>query len=348
MHNPRVFIWQGNRHGGAEAVMLDIAEFLRDHFNIHPTLGVFQGEKDRTLGFKQIEVRRVFPKRLTAYNIIGASLLLRRKLGEFNLVLTHSGGFWKRRDNFFVYREPADLDRMMEVLPVRSKIVNFLPYLVALYSLHTSDFPGAASLRAAKFFARHGVRRFYRTTNFLESQKLPILSLKIYRRDENFNVVFIGRDAKVKNLKTLLAAMGQLNDEAFRLHVFGVEGENTRNIIYHGWRPEKEVDDFLVNKAHLYVIPSRFEGISLSLLRALAFGVPSVCSPESLLLEYKETIPVFTNVTDLASRIRSAKQNYPAVSQKFFELAKQVRVNHNKSSVLKKEFDHILAEVSKF
>lgn len=325
-------------------MMLEIARFIAEHFGTKPTLGVFRGEKDKSLDFEQVEVPRLFPKKLVAYNTIAASILLGDKLNNFDLVITHSGGFWKRKSNFFVYREPGDLDAMLKVLPFESKIAYFVPYWVALYSLRRADLALAASRRAEQFFKRHEIRYFLRTSNFIDLRVLPQLREREYAGGD-FNIVFIGRDDKLKRLGLLREVVRKLQDPSLKLHIFGVGGKSSVSEVYHGWQKEEKVLDFLANEAHLFVLPSIFEASPLSLLKALALGVPSLCSNNSLPLEYKELVPVFRDKNQLVSEIKAIKRNYNALGRKFFGFVQVVRTRYEKLHVLGRELGYIFDKV---
>ncbi len=348
MHNLKIFIWQGAWQGGAETVMLDIAKFLRDHYNIKPVLGVFKGESDPKQDFKQIEIPRIFPKKLVAYNQVAASLLLGRQLSNFDLVITHCGGFWKRPSNFFVYREPGDLDAMLRALPLRSKLLYSIPYLVALSSLKRgADLPMAASHRAVDFFTRHGVKDFFPTTNFVNTANLPSVSDLSYEEGEKFRVTFVGRDDKLKRLDLLKQAVALLKDPLVELHIFGVEGQDVVNLKYHGWQRQDAVEQFLAHHTHVFVLPSLFEASPLTLLTALALGVPSVCSNNALPREYETGVNGFNLLQELESKLGDIKATYADYKQAAKNYATTVRSDYDINRVLAKELDYVLRCVDK-
>lgn len=344
--NKKVFIWQGGYYGGAETIMLEMAEFLSSHFNIQPVLGIFSGERDDKINFEQIEVPRLFPKRLVAYNTIAASMLLGNKLNNFDLVLTHSGGFWKRKNNFFIYREPGDLDSMLKSLSLKSKIIYLIPYWIAIYSLKKANLAISASRKSDHFFERHGIKDFFKTNNFIDVGTLPLMHSKQYDAGEIFNIVFIGRNDKIKNLQLLLDSINQIKDKNIKLHVFGVEGETTSSIKFYGWQSAETINEFISRKAHLFVLPSLFEAGPLSLLKSLTLGLPSICSNNALPLEFIKMVPSFITKKSLIENIIKIKSNYEDYKSRFADYSQIIRLNYNREKVLKKEFDYILNKIA--
>jgi len=280
---PKVFIWVGGWKGGAENVMLGIAEILREEFSIIPTLGVF--EKNVEVDFPQIVVKRLFPRRLAGYNSIWASLYLRKKgiLDKFDIVITHTGGFWKTEANFYVYHEAADLNRILKNLSRISKVIYFPIYVIALRSLNEADLVFSASPECSLFLNRLGVKH-EKTSSFVDTTIFKPLNLK----RENA-ILFAGRgDKGQKNLDLLLSVIKTL--PFMRLYITGKQnlGVLPKNVKYLGWVSLESLV-VLYNKVRAFVLPSKWEGFPLTILEALACKTPviaSIYSVPNLLWEY--------------------------------------------------------------
>lgn len=102
-------------------------------------------------------------------------------------------------------------------------------------------------------------------------------------------VAFVGRLVEQKNPEMLLRAFSLFHAEHpdYRLHIYGDGplGEKMKElsralgtgetVVFHG--QVTGVDEEL-STSHMYVSTSNFEGISNSMLEALAMGVPAVCT----------------------------------------------------------------------
>lgn len=102
-------------------------------------------------------------------------------------------------------------------------------------------------------------------------------------------VVFVGRLHKQKNPELLLSAFEEFVKEfpEYKLHIYGkgeLEAElkaKTRylgiddKVVWHGFCPDARMQ---IVGAGMYVLPSKFEGISNSMLEAMAMGVPVIAT----------------------------------------------------------------------
>jgi len=336
---PKVFIWMGGWKGGAENVMLGIAEILREKFGILPTLGVF--EKNEDIGFPQIVVKPLFPKRLVGYNSIWASLYLRKKgiLDKFDIVITHTGGFWKAKTNFYVYHEAADLNRILKNLGVVSKVIYFPVYIIALRSLDEADLVFSASPECSLFLDKLGVRH-EKTSSFVDTTIFKPLNLK----RENV-VLFAGRgDKGQKNLDLLLSVIKTLS--FMRLYITGKQnlGVFPRNVKYLGWVSLESLV-VLYNKVRAFVLPSKWEGFPLTILEALACKTPVIASIYAVPRSLKRVVFEFKSFREeeLRKAILFILLN-PKIAKKRSHFGYSVVLRrYPKDKVLKKEIMKILS-----
>ncbi len=143
-----------------------------------------------------------------------------------------------------------------------------------------------------------------------ESQKY--IKSKIYKvREDEFNILFIGRLEKRKNIINLIKAfeifknnfrnppnpLFQKGNSNVELILAGKAGFGfaeikkaievspyKKEIILKNYISEKEKNE-LYKKAKLFILPSFYEGFGLPILEAMSYGVPVVCSNISSLPE---------------------------------------------------------------
>ncbi|MEA2097796.1 MAG: glycosyltransferase family 1 protein [Patescibacteria group bacterium] len=139
----------------------------------------------------------------------------------------------------------------------------------------------------------------------VSSIKYPVLSIK-HRNKESFNILFIGRLEKRKNLVNLVKAFEifkkryKIQDTRYKLILVGKEGfgfneikkaiqrsSYKNNIVLKSYISEKEKNKLYQN-ADVFVLPSFYEGFGLPVLEAMSHGIPVICSKTSSLSEIAE------------------------------------------------------------
>ncbi|MDD2553232.1 MAG: glycosyltransferase family 4 protein [Desulfotomaculaceae bacterium] len=120
---------------------------------------------------------------------------------------------------------------------------------------------------------------------------------KDHKQDKKI-VIFTGRLSPEKNVKELINSFIKLEDPACELWIVGEGPERSRlesqagesergdRIKFWGWQPRGEVYR-LLGEADIFVLPSIFEGVPISLLEAYSFGLKCVCVRNP----FTETIP---------------------------------------------------------
>ncbi len=137
---------------------------------------------------------------------------------------------------------------------------------------------------------------------------------QINNRKEEFNILFIGRLEKRKNLVNLIKAFEifmSKNEKSekseIRLFLAGKKGFGfkeivdaidknfyKKNIILTGFVSEKEKENLFIN-ADIFVFPSFCEGFGMPVLEAMGYGVPVVCSNIPSLMEIANKSAIFFN-----------------------------------------------------
>ena len=341
-----IFIWQGRWRGGAEQVTFQIAQYLQEHEDASVVLGVFADEEQSGADFRQVAVRRLFPKRLTAFNNIWASIVLAFEAARYDFVLTHAAGFWGWRGAKVVYREPGDLRALMRSKGWLSKVVYWLPFVVAKRMVRRVDVVVAASRAAVDFCASVGRSDVVFSQNFFSTSALSDVELHNYDKKDSFKVVFIGRDDRLKRLAVVRDVVEELSEtERIALHVFGAEGESTDNVIFRGWKDVKDVHAFLCSGAHAFVLASTFEASPLSLLEALLTGVPSIVSESACPEEYLADVNIFVTEDQLREQLLTLMHSYDVEARRSYKAAQSYRKTHGVTHVLSTEFASIFSRL---
>ena len=103
----------------------------------------------------------------------------------------------------------------------------------------------------------------------------------------NPKIMTIGRLEPVKNIDLLIKAFAKLQNNKVELHILGVGTQREKlvqlvaelkiveRVFFHGF--QNNVFKYL-NKANLYVLPSKFEGMPGALIQAMACGKPCIAS----------------------------------------------------------------------
>lgn len=108
-----------------------------------------------------------------------------------------------------------------------------------------------------------------------------------FKKKNKYNILFVGRLSHQKNIPLLISAFSKIKSKAI-LHIVGegnlgeylvnmIKDNNIKNIELHGRKNENELIDFY-KMADIFVLPSLNEGMSLSLLEAMAAGLPIIAS----------------------------------------------------------------------
>jgi len=127
--------------------------------------------------------------------------------------------------------------------------------------------------------------------------------LRIKNNNKSFNVLFVGRLEKRKNIINLIKAFeifkNNIQYSIFNIQLtlvgkagFGFEEIKKAiqeslykdDIILKDYISETEKDE-LYKKADLFVLPSFYEGFGLPVLEAMSYGIPVICSDASSLPE---------------------------------------------------------------
>lgn len=191
------------------------------------------------------------------------------------------------------------------------------------------------TITVSKTLREYCQKKFNRDTTYIPNGvELSEIDNKIVELDK-FNlkpqeyIVAISRLVQHKGLHTLINAYNQLatdkklvivggssNTDEYVERLKGMAAGNA-NIIFTGAQSGEALEALFKN-AYLFVQPSESEGLSIALLEAMAYGVPTLVSNITENMEVAENVSLsFTNkdVNDLAKKLQYALDNKENLNQ---------------------------------
>lgn len=137
---------------------------------------------------------------------------------------------------------------------------------------------------------------------------------------ENLNIIYMGVLKKEKGIYDLLEAIKMIDDDLdkqIKVQLCGIDLEGdikekislldlTERIHLNGWL-ENEEKQRMMQSARLNVLPSYYEGLSMSVIEAMSYGIPTITTDISTMHEIlgDEVVLIQSgNVKQLADRIK--------------------------------------------
>ena len=118
---------------------------------------------------------------------------------------------------------------------------------------------------------------------------IPEENTNIFTNDQ-INITIVSRLVSHKNIKKIIRAISDLNDPLIYLNIIGdgpelnklqkisLESNNKDNIIIHGKLNRDDINHIFL-KSDIYIQASNYEGLPHSLLEAMSYGIPVLCTP---------------------------------------------------------------------
>ena len=197
---------------------------------------------------------------------------------------------------------------------------------VRSFSIKKSDIVVTPSKHLKNFILNLGFKNKIEIIN--NGVFIPEKNTNIFTNDQ-INITIVSRLVSHKNIKKIIRAISDLNDPLIYLNIIGdgpelnqlqkisLESNNKDNIIFHGKLNRDDINHIFL-KSDIYIQASNYEGLPHSLLEAMSYGIPVLCTPVGECKEilgnedrgYILDLPVSkNNITSKISEIIGEKNN---------------------------------------
>ena len=158
---------------------------------------------------------------------------------------------------------------------------------VRSFSIKKSDIVVTPSKHLKNFILNLGFKNKIEIIN--NGVFIPEENTNIFTNDQ-INITIVSRLVSHKNIKKIIRAIADLNDPLVYLNIIGdgpelnqlqkisLESNNKDNIIFHGKLNRDDINHIFLN-SDIYIQASNYEGLPHSLLEAMSYGIPVLCTP---------------------------------------------------------------------
>ena len=158
---------------------------------------------------------------------------------------------------------------------------------VRSFSIKKSDIVVTPSQHLKNFILNLGFKNKIEIIN--NGVFIPEENTNIFTNDQ-INITTVSRLVSHKNIKKIIRAISDLNDPLIYLNIIGdgpelnqlqkisLESNNKDNIIFHGKLNRDDINHIFL-KSDIYIQASNYEGLPHSLLEAMSYGIPVLCTP---------------------------------------------------------------------
>ena len=158
---------------------------------------------------------------------------------------------------------------------------------VRSFSIKKSDIVVTPSQHLKNFILNLGFKNKIEIIN--NGVFIPEENTKIFTNDQ-INITIVSRLVSHKNIEKIIKAISDLNSPLINLNIIGdgpelnqlqkisLESNNKDNIIFHGKLNRDEINHIFLN-SDIYIQASNYEGLPHSLLEAMSYGIPVLCTP---------------------------------------------------------------------
>ena len=155
------------------------------------------------------------------------------------------------------------------------------------FSIKKSDIVVTPSKHLKNFILNLGFKNKIEIIN--NGVFIPEENTNIFTNDQ-INITIVSRLVSHKNIEKIIKAISDLNSPLINLNIIGdgpelnqlqkisLESNNKDNIIFHGKLNRDEIDHIFL-KSDIYIQASNYEGLPHSLLEAMSYGIPVLCTP---------------------------------------------------------------------
>ena len=158
---------------------------------------------------------------------------------------------------------------------------------VRSFSIKKSDIVVTPSKHLKNFILNLGFKNKIEIIN--NGVFIPEENTNIFTNDQ-INITIVSRLVSHKNIEKIIRAISDLNDPLIYLNIIGdgpelnqlqrisLESNNKDNIIFHGKLNRDDINHIFL-KSDIYIQASNYEGLPHSLLEAMSYGIPVLCTP---------------------------------------------------------------------
>jgi len=162
-----------------------------------------------------------------------------------------------------------------------------LQKMVRNFSIKKSDIIVTPSQHLKNFILNLGFKN--KIVVISNGVNIPDKSANLFKGNQ-INLIIVSRLVTHKNIGVIIEAMSDLNNPLIRLNIIGEGPELNQlksisqnfnikdNVIFHGKQNRDEINHFFMN-SDLFIQASNYEGLPHSLLEAMSFGIPVLCTP---------------------------------------------------------------------
>ena len=158
---------------------------------------------------------------------------------------------------------------------------------VRSFSIKKSDIVVTPSKHLKNFILNLGFKNKIEIIN--NGVLIPEENTNIFTNDQ-INITIVSRLVSHKNIEKIIKAISDLNSPLINLNIIGdgpelnqlqkisLESNNKDNIIFHGKLNRDDINHIFL-KSDIYIQASNYEGLPHSLLEAMSYGIPVLCTP---------------------------------------------------------------------
>ena len=158
---------------------------------------------------------------------------------------------------------------------------------VRSFSIKKSDIVVTPSQHLKNFILNLGFKNKIEIIN--NGVFIPEENTNIFTNDQ-INITIVSRLVSHKNIKKIIRAISDLNNPLIYLNIIGdgpelnqlqkisLKSNNKDNIIFHGKLNRDDINHIFL-KSDIYIQASNYEGLPHSLLEAMSYGIPVLCTP---------------------------------------------------------------------
>ena len=158
---------------------------------------------------------------------------------------------------------------------------------VRSFSIKKSDIVVTPSKHLKNFILNLGFKNKIEIIN--NGVFIPEENTNIFTNDQ-INITIVSRLVSHKNIEKIIKAISDLNSPLINLNIIGdgpelnqlqkisLESNNKDNLIFHGKLNRDDINHIFL-KSDIYIQASNYEGLPHSLLEAMSYGIPVLCTP---------------------------------------------------------------------